>query len=43
VRLGVVAIRTGKHLLWDAENMRTTNDAGANQYVAGTYRAGWGL
>lgn len=41
--LGVVAIRTGKQLVWDAENMRITNDAGANQYVAGTHRAGWAL
>ena len=41
--LGVIAQRTGKHLVWDAANMRITNDAAANQFVAPAYRAGWSL
>jgi len=41
--LGVLAIRTGKQLYWDAENLRITNEAEANQYVNEPYRAGWAL
>ncbi|MEK7407815.1 MAG: Gfo/Idh/MocA family oxidoreductase [Acidobacteriota bacterium] len=41
--LGTVAVRTGKHLVWDAATMRITNDADANQYVNEPYRAGWAL
>jgi len=39
--LGVIAERTGRFLTWDADAMRVTNDADANQYVEGVYRAGW--
>ncbi len=39
--LGVIAQRTGKYLTWDAAAMRITNDAGANDLVAGTCRTGW--
>ncbi|MCC6860053.1 MAG: Gfo/Idh/MocA family oxidoreductase [Bryobacterales bacterium] len=41
--LGVISARTGKHLLWDAQNMRFTNDEEANQYLNPPYRAGWSL
>ena len=41
--LGVVATRTGKQLDWDAEAMRITNDAEANQYVNEPHRSGWSL
>ena len=41
--LGVMAVRTGKYLVWDAENARVTNDAAANELVAPPYRAGWSL
>jgi hypothetical protein len=41
--LGVIAARTGKDLSYDAENMRFTNDADANQYLTSTYREGWSL
>ena len=41
--LGVIAIRTGKHLDWDPQAMRITNDAEANQYLNEPYRAGWSL
>ena len=38
-----MAVRTGKYLVWDAENARVTNDAAANELVAPPYRAGWSL
>ncbi|MHC4734204.1 MAG: hypothetical protein ACYTDW_07040 [Planctomycetota bacterium] len=43
VLLGNIALRTGKHLKWDGENMRFTNDSGANKYVKESYRSGWSL
>jgi len=43
VLLGNIAIRTGKHLIWDGENMRFTNDEEANKYVSQPYRSGWSL
>ncbi len=30
---GNIAIRAGKELCWDVENMRTTNDKAANKYL----------
>ncbi len=30
---GNIAIRAGKELCWDGENMRTTNDKDANNYL----------
>jgi hypothetical protein len=41
--LGVIAVRTGKDLLYDAQSVRFTNDADANQYLHLPYRAGWSL
>jgi predicted dehydrogenase len=41
--LGVVSARTGKHLLWDAQNMRFTNHPEANEYINPPYRSGWSL
>lgn len=41
--LGVVAQRTGKFLLWDAEGMRFPNDAAATQLLTPQYRKGWSL
>jgi hypothetical protein len=41
--LGVVSQRTGRHLTWDADNMRFTNDTEANQYINPPYREGWSL
>jgi predicted dehydrogenase len=43
VLLGNVAIRSGKGLEWDGENMRVTNIPGANEYVRREYRSGWVL
>lgn len=40
--LGMIAIRRpGKRLLWDAENMRFTNDDWANSLVSPPKRQGW--
>jgi len=41
--LGVVAQRTGKFLLWDAEGMRFPNDAAATRLLKPEYRQGWSL
>lgn len=43
VLLGNIAIRRGKKLNWDAENMKFTNDSDANKYVKEPYRSGWSL
>ena len=43
VLLGNVAIRTGKKLIWDAENMKVSNVPEANQYLQEDYRTGWNL
>ncbi len=43
VLLGNIAIRTGKHLQYDGENMRFTNNNDANKYVKEPYRSGWSL
>jgi predicted dehydrogenase len=39
--LGIVALRAGKKIAYDAANMRVTNDAGANEFLARAPRAGW--
>ena len=41
VLLGVVAYRTGKPLVWDAEQMRATNAPEADAYIHKRYRPGW--
>lgn len=41
VLLGVLAIRVGKRLEWDAREMKVTNVREANQYVDPPYRKGW--
>jgi len=43
VLLGNIAIRTGRTLSWDAENMKFANDSNANKYVKEPYRSGWSL
>ncbi len=43
VLLGNLAIRTGKKLNWDGQNMRSANVPEANQYVHTQYREGWAL
>jgi len=39
--LGVVALRAGKKIEYDGENMRVTNVASANDYLTRKYRQGW--
>jgi predicted dehydrogenase len=41
--LGVIAQRTGKFLLWDAEGIRFPTDAAATQLLEPEYRKGWSL
>lgn len=41
VLLGNVAIRSGKKLEWDHQNLRATNAPEAAQYIRREYRKGW--
>ncbi len=41
--LGVAALRTGKRLMWDAQNMTARGVPEAEEILNGTYRAGWEL
>jgi hypothetical protein len=41
--LGNIAIRTGRHLEWDAEQRQFKDDDQANRYVAEPYHNGWKL
>jgi hypothetical protein len=43
VNLGTVALRAGKKVLFDSQNMRITNVADANKYLRREYRRGWEL
>jgi len=43
VLLGNIAIRTGKRIEWDGQNMRITNDKDANKYIKEAYHNGWSL
>ena len=39
--LGLVAMRVGKQLEWDAVAMKATNAPQADEYLEGHYRKGW--
>jgi predicted dehydrogenase len=41
--LGVVSLKAGGKIAYDAVNMRITNNADANQYLKREYRQGWSL
>ncbi len=43
VLLGVVALRAGKKLEWDAANMKATNCPEADAFIRREYRKGWTL
>jgi len=43
VNLGAIALRAGKKVLFDSENMKITNVAEANKYLYREYRKGWEL
>ena len=39
--LGIVSLRAGKKIVYDAANMRVTNDAGANEFLTRAGTPGW--
>ena len=39
--IGLVALRTGKKILWDAAAMKATNAPEADALIKGVYRPGW--
>jgi hypothetical protein len=41
--LGNVAIRTGKRIEWDGENLKAKNCPEADQYIRREYRSGWNV
>jgi len=41
VNLYAIALRTGRKLLYDAENRKITNVLEANKYLSREYRKGW--
>jgi hypothetical protein len=41
--LGVASLRAKTKLMYDAENMRVTNNAAANDFLTRTYRQGYSL
>ncbi|MEN3337350.1 MAG: hypothetical protein V7647_1026 [Acidobacteriota bacterium] len=41
--LGIVSLRAGTKLYYDAPNMRVTNNSAADQYLTREYRKGWVL
>ena len=43
VLLGNVALRAGKKIEWDAENLKVTNAPEANRFIRREYRKGWAL
>jgi predicted dehydrogenase len=43
ILLGAVALRAGRRIVYDAENMRVTNIPEANTYLRREYRRGWEL
>ncbi len=43
INLGAVALRAGKKVEFDADQMKVTNDESANQFLHRNYRKGWEL
>ena len=43
VLLGNLAIRLGKKIQWDSQNLRATNAPEADALIQRTYRKGWEL
>jgi hypothetical protein len=41
--LGIVALRAGRKIFYDGENMRVTNLPQANDYLRREYRQGWSV
>jgi len=43
VLLGLVALRTGKTIHWDAREMRASHAPEADVFIRGSFRKGWEL
>jgi predicted dehydrogenase len=43
VLLGNVALRTGKKIYWDSQNIKATNAPEADKYIRPVFREGWSL
>ena len=43
VVLGVVALKVGGKIEWDAANMKAKNNPGADKFIRREYRKGWGI
>jgi len=43
INLATVALRAGKRVEYDSENMKITNDEAANAFLTREYRKGWEL
>lgn len=43
ILLGNVAMRVGKRMEWDGENLKSPNSPEAAQYIRTEYRKGWTL
>jgi len=41
INLAAVALRAGKKVDYDSENVRITNDEAANKFLTREYRKGW--
>ena len=41
INLAAIALRAGKKVEYDSENMKITNDESANKYLTREYRTGW--
>jgi hypothetical protein len=41
--LGIVSLRAGTKIHYDAANMRVTNSDKANEFLRREYRTGWSL
>jgi len=39
--LGLMAMRVGKKVYWDGDNLKAKNAPQADQYIKGSYRKGW--
>jgi len=43
ILLGIVAVRVGKKIQWDANNIHAQNAPKADQYIRREYREDWSL
>ena len=43
INLGAVALRAGRKVDYDSDDMKITNDRGADKFLTREYRKGWEL